>query len=107
VLKKRQQMNWYKFSFSAAEAAQGAHAKAQDEFTAIFTALRAPQNLSLFSAWESKADILSLFICIPQSCEASLKTFLSKYSASSTSRPQNYDKIGLLVGHADAINLLK
>lgn len=100
-------MNWYKFSFTAEEVTNNAHGKAQEEFMTFFTTLRGPRDLALFSAWEPKADILSLFICTSAAHEPILEIFLSKYNASPISKPQGYDRIALLAGHADAHDLLK
>jgi len=98
--------SWYKTVLNQQDILAGKHFKLQEEFTAIFTAMKGPAEMAMFGGRDFVAKEQPYYFALPNGSESLTKTFLTRHSAQSCERP-NRSECSLLVGRADAWSLFQ
>lgn len=94
---------WYKVILTESDILAGNHTKLQNDFLTLFTAMKAPSQMAMFGDETEKE--YSYYFAVPENLEDIAKVFLLTNSAKLSEPPRKSDA-SLLVGDADAFDLL-
>ena len=97
---------WYKTTLTQSDILAGKHSKMQNDFETIFEAMQAPADLAMFDGRDPIAKERPYYFAVPADSEIFTKKLLADYAAQPCPRPKE-SECSLLVGHADALNLLR